>query len=541
MSCTSPRWLHRDIGLCCAVALGAAGALAQNPPPDVQAKIIPLFQSARQAEQRQDFDAASKFYDQILALDPKIAEVWTNKGLVLHQLDRHGEALSAFARAVALKPSLVTPQLFLGIEYLKANKPELAVAPLEKVLMLEPGQKQAAYELADAYIRLERFEPAVRLCRNLIENNPVMEQAWYRLGIAYLNWSKATSRQLIDSQPRSGWGSLLLADFEAVVGFTEDAEASYRAAIDMLPDAVEPRVALGRFYLEVDPVPEKLPRAREQYAGAGELAHEPQRTQIARICDSLARGDVAQARTIAAEIKFEQEPAIDGALNAGRQAANDARSLYRLSLALRELARATFEQTVSRNPDSYRAHLLLAELASDSRDQAAARAEYRKAAELAPADPEVQLLYMQWLVASGDASGALSVTREAVVKFPTHPGLAIELGKLLLKSGDVKAAALQFERSLKADPTLTEARAGLADCYAAAGEMEKGIAEMRRALPGDADGSLHYRLGRWYQKLGREGDAQQAFAETARLKQEKRKSELMRFTLTRQAPPGGDR
>jgi len=61
---------------------------------------------------------------------------------------------------------------------------------------------------------------------------------------------------------------------------------------------------------------------------------------------------------------------------------------------------------------------------------------------------------------------------------------------------------------------------------------------MRRALPGDVDGSLHYRLGRWYQKLGREADARQAFAETARLKQEKRKNELMRFTLTRQAPPG---
>src|SRR5207247_1044983 len=208
--------------------------------------------------------------------------------------------------------------------------------------MLEPGQKQAAYELADAYIRLEHFEPAVRLCRNLTENNPAMEQAWYRLGIAYLNWSKATSRKLIDSRPRSGWGSLLLAAFAAMRGL---------------------------------------------------------------------RDDVAQARTIAAEIKFEQEPAIDGALQAARQATHDARSLYRLSLELRELARATFEQTVNRNPDSYRAHLLLAELASDSRDQAAAGAEYRKAAELALADPEVQLLYVQWLVVSEDGSGALSVAR----------------------------------------------------------------------------------------------------------------------------------
>ena len=76
------------------------------------------------------------------------------------------------------------------------------------------------------------------------------------------------------------------------------------------------------------------------------------------------------------------------------------------------------------------------------------------------------------------------------------------------------------------------ARAGLADCYAAMGELEKAAMEMQRALPSDIDGSLHYRLGRWYRKLGREREAAEAYSQTARLKDEKRKSELMGFTLT---------
>ena len=164
-------------------------------------------------------------------------------------------------------------------------------------------------------------------------------------------------------------------------------------------------------------------------------------------------------------------------------------------------------------------------------------------------DPNLREAYL----ASGDLALdkedyglAVKIFSEALKKFSDDPDIHFGLARayapsarpLMLKS---IAAALTFNTNHVPSLLLLADHAIDAEEYAAAGEMEKGIAEMRRALPGDADGSLHYRLGRWYQKLGREGDAQQAFAETARLKQEKRKSELMRFTLTRQAPPGGDR
>ena len=146
------------VALCCAVVLTTVGA--QDPPAEIQARIVPLFQSARQAEQRRDFAQAAKFYDEILALDPKLAEIWTNKGLALYELGRHREALEAFGRAASLKPALITPQLFLGIEFVRFGEALKAVAPLEAVLAREPGHKQARYELAEAEMRLERFEPA---------------------------------------------------------------------------------------------------------------------------------------------------------------------------------------------------------------------------------------------------------------------------------------------------------------------------------------------------------------------------------------------
>ena len=122
-----------------------------------------------------------------------------------------------------------------------------------------------------------------------------MEQASYRLGIAYLNWSKVTARKLIDVRPRSGWGELLLADFEAVVGFSEDAERNYRAAVVALPRAVEPRIALARFYLESNP-----PAAEEQFARAGKLAPPAVRDLLAQAGRALVKRDVVEARMLAA-------------------------------------------------------------------------------------------------------------------------------------------------------------------------------------------------------------------------------------------------
>jgi protein O-GlcNAc transferase len=170
--------------------------LAQDPDSKAPEKITPLFSKARQAEQRRDFVEAARLYDQVLRIDPGIAEVWTNMGLCLHELSKHREAAKAFAKAAEIKPRLLVPHLFLGIEYLKLNQPEKAVSSLRSALSIEPKHPQATYELANACVRLEQFEEAVRLYRQLLRGNPEMEEAWYRLGIAHLNWSRSAARKL---------------------------------------------------------------------------------------------------------------------------------------------------------------------------------------------------------------------------------------------------------------------------------------------------------------------------------------------------------
>jgi predicted Zn-dependent protease len=75
-----------------------------------------------------------------------------------------------------------------------------------------------------------------------------------------------------------------------------------------------------------------------------------------------------------------------------------------------------------------------------------------------------------------------------------------------------------FRTARAADPKAVNVHVGLADALAALGNFETAILELRPVLTSDPDGSYHYRIGRWYQKTGREEEARAAFAETSRIK-----------------------
>jgi Flp pilus assembly protein TadD len=57
------------------------------------------------------------------------------------------------------------------------------------------------------------------------------------------------------------------------------------------------------------------------------------------------------------------------------------------------------------------------------------------------------------------------------------------------------------------------------------GEFGKAIEEMKQLLRADKDGSFHYRLGRWYQRIGQSSEANTAFAVASKLKENRREIE----------------
>ena len=352
---------------------------------------------------------------------------------------------------------------------------------------------------------MQQFERAVELYRDLIQRAPDQENSRYALAIAYLNWSKATARRLVDSS--SPYGKLLLAEYQAVAGFPEPAEANYRAALEALPHSEEVRAAMKQFY-ENQRQPEKAAAV-----GPGDAAAVPGTGPLRDAIDNYRAG--------------RYEPALRLLLDRANQPPAD-RRLYWTSITCRALAQQTMKESVARNPSSFRAHLLLADLARSSGDNAAARAEFESAAAAAPQNAEVQLILVRFL-ATRDPGAALDRAKKASQNLPTNPALNCEIGKLLLKAGSPQDARAYFERAITAEPRNAAARAGLAEAFADSGNRDKAIAEMQQVAGSDPDGSWHYRLGTWYRESGRTAEARDAFAVTTRLKTEQRNREQAKF------------
>jgi predicted TPR repeat methyltransferase len=93
-----------------------------------------------------------------------------------------------------------------------------------------------------------------------------------------------------------------------------------------------------------------------------------------------------------------------------------------------------------------------------------------------------RLAYANALDAAGDKSDALAAARETAL---LHPGIAVTalgLGKVLLKAEQLPTAIAEFQRALRLDPDLGDARLQLGCAWLAAGEADKAL-EAFAALP----------------------------------------------------------
>lgn len=90
-----------------------------------------------------DYEAAHKYYEQITETYPEISEAWYSRGIVLQELDRHGEAADAFVRAHETinedEPELVD---MAAAEAWRAGEEDKARELFEQLAVLDPIRLQ---------------------------------------------------------------------------------------------------------------------------------------------------------------------------------------------------------------------------------------------------------------------------------------------------------------------------------------------------------------------------------------------------------------
>ena len=186
--------------------------------------------------------------------------------------------------------------------------------------------------------------------------------------------------------------------------------------------------------------------------------------------------------------------------------------VYLRARCYERLSTRAYVKLYQADPNSYRAHQLMADLAAAKNDDRKAEEEYRAALALRPAAPNLHYSLGHVLWKSSDVSAARPEFEAELAINPRHAGALRDLGDTYLMEHQPRKALAYFERLLAVGGETPDLDRDLGTAYAQAGEYRKAEAKFQLALPTDRDGSIHFKLGRAYAAMGEKEKAAHEFA-----------------------------
>lgn len=217
---------------------------------DAEAKLEELSETAQAAQQRGDYAAAAKAYEQLAALRPDLGEIWANAGLMHQFAGDYAKAEHDFQTALEKNSKLYVPNLFLGLNRLGQRQPRAALPYLKTATSLNSEDEQAVMGLGRAYAGIRDYEHAAQQFERAREINPKDPDAWYELGLSYLNLQDAAVSRLKRLNPEAVYARTLVADAFAKQGRAKDAIQIYEKFQTQL-DPPCLRSELGFGYLQI--------------------------------------------------------------------------------------------------------------------------------------------------------------------------------------------------------------------------------------------------------------------------------------------------
>jgi tetratricopeptide (TPR) repeat protein len=235
--------------------------LGQQQP---ESRIESLAAAAQQAQAANDYAAAANAYKQAVRIEPNMPELWANLGLMQHQAGDFPGAIQSFQKSNHLNPSLYVPNLFLGIDYLRAGKAAEAIPFLIRAEKLNKTDPQAPLALGRAYYADRKFTTAAQEFARATTLDPKLGAAWFSLGISCLIQVETDARKMsLEAKDSPFAGALYAESLEKQARFGE-AATLYRSLLASQPQPPCLHSELGFTLL----------RRRDQAGAAAEFAAE---------------------------------------------------------------------------------------------------------------------------------------------------------------------------------------------------------------------------------------------------------------------------
>jgi len=167
---------------------------------------VQAFNTALGLHQAGDLEKATVAYRQALRLNPNIALLQNNFGVLLHDQGKFDEALEHQQRAVMLEPTLGIAHNNLGVTYNSTEKHEKAIECFRRALEIEPDNAKATNNLGDSLVKLSHFDEGLVHLRKAIEMDPNYFEAYSNMGVGLWGQGKfdeaiAALKKAISIQP----------------------------------------------------------------------------------------------------------------------------------------------------------------------------------------------------------------------------------------------------------------------------------------------------------------------------------------------------
>jgi len=523
--------------LLCGVALGTGGC---SKDPATQAREY-LASGDRYTESKR-YEAAAIEYRNAIKARPDLAEAHFKLAKIYEQTQDPAKAYAAYARAADLEPSNLDAQLKAGTLLLAAGEYEMARRRAELAVQAHPDDPSAHILLGNALAGLNETSRAITQMEQAIALDPSYAPAWSALGAARFVEGRREKageafRKAVDLAPSSVDPYLALANYHWASGAQAEAEKALKTALAIDGSNAAVHRALALFYIVTKRAPEAEPHFRalanekggalalaDYYVGTGRASDAIAVLRSIASDDGHPEGVAARLRMAAIDYnagrRAEANKAVDAVLaepdappdahiakarmlllddgnvvdaeRHARQAIAADRSLpaahYTLGLvALRKqdpkAAEAAFLDVLKLNPRAGAAQLQLARLQLARGDAAGALNAAEQAARQLPNDHEAAVLVSRSLRAQGDLPRAERELAARIAKTPDVAALHLEMGELGLQRGRSAEARASFERALRLDPSLHDAKVGLITADVAERNLE---AAARRVADGAA-------------------------------------------------------
>ena len=362
---------------------------------------------------------------------------------------KYREAAIQYANATQIDGRFAQAHYRLSQAYLKLGDMQRAFQELSRTVDLNPDNYHAHTDLANLLVTvrnpdgtsspdaLKQAKTHLDLVRDKQPNSPDTHEAWANYYAAQGNLTAAMqeAQLTINLDPKRSESYLLLALLQLRSNLNDQAEASFKKAVEADPRAMNAQLALGGFYQSHN----RLVESEQQFRHAIEIDPKDSSPRAA-----LVRLLMQQGKRDDAEAFLKQT-----------------------------------KKDLADNPEGYR---MLGDFYFAIGDLDKAAAEYASLYGNHPKDILVKKNYIQILILKNEFDQAAKLNNEILKSTPHDMEALVFKGEIQLQQNNAGAAVESLQAALKNDPNSAVAHYQLGKAYAQQRDLRHAESEWREAV-----------------------------------------------------------